>query len=55
MTSCTTCGNKILGNIPFVLEITDLLGYHKYKFCKLVCILTWFVDNYKRKLKRMLR
>ena len=55
MTSCTTCGNKILGNVPFILEIIGVLGYEKHKFCKLVCFLTWVFDNYKSKLKRMLK
>lgn len=52
---CSTCGDKILGNIPFVLEIIDMLGYHKYEFCKLVCLLTFVVDNYKKQLKKMLK
>lgn len=54
MTSCKTCGNKILGN-PIELGMIDLLGYHKYDFCNLDCFLDFIAKNYKGKLKRRLK
>lgn len=50
--NCVYCKEKIIKNPRFVLMEATMLGYQKYNFCELKCLLDYIFKKHRKKFEK---